>query len=64
MGKKWLIISILLLLLLSGTSTANWDYSNHDAQNTSSTTENGPEPPLKFLWNPEKLRIGGTGSHP
>ena len=59
MWKNGLIITIILILLFSGTSTANWGYSNHDAQNTSSTTENGPEPPLKFLWNPEKLRIGG-----
>ncbi len=59
MWKKWLIISILIVLLLPGINASHWDYYNHDVQNTSSTTDNGPEPPLKFLWNPEKLRIGG-----
>ena len=54
---KYLVLVILFLLFIPSVHAGNWDFYLHDTQNTSSTADNGPEPPLRPLWNPEKLRI-------
>ncbi|NPA75919.1 MAG: hypothetical protein GXO25_07575, partial [Euryarchaeota archaeon] len=57
---RWQIPAIMIFaLLLTPGVLGDWNADNHDLQNTSSTREPGPAPPLKFLWNPNKMYIGG-----
>ena len=47
MKGKYLVLVILFLLFIPSVHAGNWDSYDHDLHNTVSTTDNGPEPPLK-----------------
>ena len=47
MKGKYIVLVILFLLFIPSVHAGNWDSYNHDLYNTSSTEDNGPEPPLK-----------------
>ena len=63
MKDKWiwaLSITLILFLLLPSSSGA-WLSSHHDFQNTNSTDERGPEPPLGIIWKVDRGIWDTTG---
>ncbi len=57
MRYRWMIgLAFAIILLFTPLSSGDWLSSQHDFQNTNSTDESGPEPPLKALW---KEYVGG-----
>ena len=55
MKGKYVVLVILFLLFIPSVHAGNWNSYDHDLHNTASTTDNGPEPPLKVY---EKYSIG------
>ncbi len=62
MKGKWMsgVILSLIIFLLLPTGSGAWLSGHHDFQNTNSTTEYGPEPPLGILWKVDRPIIDIT----